>query len=127
LLLCQKICFEPSDNIVTSFISDSPGSYLFSISSDTYPQIEIQFTGKHSKRANELVDVEEFIGCKSLRAKGKRLTTFEVGSISFTEPLVKENSSEIIDVIEGDDSDAPDITENDSSSDNMDDQTPTLF
>ncbi|MFA6335152.1 MAG: DNA gyrase/topoisomerase IV subunit A [Bacteroidales bacterium] len=93
----KRFCFEPNDNIVTTFISDSPGSFLHNISTDKFPQVEIQFTGKHSKRAAEYIDVEEFIASKSFRAKGKRLTTFEVGEINFVEPLVKENIAEILD------------------------------
>lgn len=93
----KRFCFEPSDNVVTLFISEAPGSYLHSISSDLYPQVEITFGGKHSKRGNEKIDVEEFIACKSLRAKGKRLTSFEVNEIRFIEPLAKESNGVIVD------------------------------
>ena len=93
----KRFCFEPNDNIVTLFISDAPGSYLHSISTDKYPQLEIKFAGKHTKRTSEIVDVEEFIASKSFRAKGKRLTTFEVGEINFIQPLQKESISEILD------------------------------
>ena len=93
----KRFCFEPSDNVVTLFISEAPGSYLHSISSDLYPQVEITFGGKHSKRGNEKIDVEEFIACKSLRAKGKRLTSFEVSEIRFIEPLAKESNGVIVD------------------------------
>ncbi|MFA5850331.1 MAG: DNA gyrase/topoisomerase IV subunit A [Bacteroidales bacterium] len=95
----KRFSFEPNDNIVTSFISDSPGSYLHSISTDIYPQVEIRFAGKHSKRPSERIDVEEFIASKSFRAKGKRVTTFEVGEICFVEPLIKEEiNAEILDI-----------------------------
>jgi len=86
----KRFAFEPNDNIVTSFISDSPGSYLHELTTDKYPQLEIKFDGKHSKRASEIIDVSEFIAGKSYRAKGKRLTTFEIGTIKFIEPLEKE-------------------------------------
>jgi topoisomerase-4 subunit A len=33
-----------------------------------------------------MVDVDEFIGIKSHRAKGKRITTYEVASLTFIEP-----------------------------------------
>lgn len=92
----KRFCFEPNDNTVQLFISDSPGSYLVQISEDKFPRIEVSFTGKHSKRTPEQIDAEEFIGCKSFRAKGKRITTFEVGSIKFIEPLEKESNIEIV-------------------------------
>ncbi len=117
----KRFCFEPNDNIVTCFISDSSGSYLHSISTDKYPQTEIIFAGKHSKRASEIVDVEEFIANKSFRAKGKRLTTFEVGEIRFIEPLIKEeNNTEIVDS----NGDEVENLEFDSPSEDI---TPTLF
>lgn len=120
----KRFCFEPNDNIVTNFISDSQGSYLHSISSDIYPQIEIRFTGKNAKRTPEYIDVDEFIGVKSFRAKGKKLTTFEVGSVSFIEPLVKEKKEEVLDS-NGDEPENNDII---NSSDNgAADISPTLF
>jgi len=129
----KRFCFEPSENVVTMFINDAPGSYLHSITTDLYPQIEITFGGKHSKRTNEIVDVEEFIGCKSLRAKGKRLTTFEIGEIHFIEPLIKESSTDIIDV-NGDDAGLSENPEDENlqgsandASDDYSEDLPTLF
>ena len=117
----KRFSFEPNDNIVTSFISDSPGSYLHSISTDKYPQVEIRFAGKHSKRPPERIDVEEFIASKSFRAKGKRVTAFEVGEISFVEPLVKEeNNTEILDT----NGDGPEITPAEPETPEI---SPTLF
>ncbi|GAB1472918.1 DNA gyrase/topoisomerase IV subunit A [Bacteroidota bacterium] len=125
----KRFSFEPNDNTVQLFISESQGSYLHSVSTDKYPQVEIIFAGKHQKRAPEKIDVEEFISCKSFRAKGKRVTTFEVGSISFVDPLEKEG---VADIIENgiDESDfielLPDEPFNkDDGENNM--TTPTLF
>jgi topoisomerase-4 subunit A len=60
------------------------------LSEDLHPQALITFGGKHAKRENEAIDVEEFIGKKGFRAKGKRATAFEVESVKFIEPLQKE-------------------------------------
>ncbi|MCL2097142.1 MAG: DNA gyrase/topoisomerase IV subunit A [Bacteroidales bacterium] len=94
----KRFTFEPSDNTPQLFISDTAGSYLLQITSDHFPQLEITFKGKHAKREPEYVDVEEFIGVKSFRAKGKRVTTYDVKTISFIEPLEKEVSEEITDL-----------------------------
>lgn len=94
----KRFSFEPSDNSVQLFISEAPGSYLVEICEDKYPQLEINFGGKHSKRPQEYIDVEEFIGKKSFRAKGKRITTYEVDTILFTTPLDKDGSSEEVEV-----------------------------
>lgn len=112
----KRFPFEPNDNIVLPFISEAPGSYLLDISSDKYPQIEITFGGKHAKRAKEIIDVETFIAGKSIRAKGKRVTNFEVESVKFIEPLQKE-----IDEI-----DEP-ITGADEQQAPVPDDSPTLF
>ena len=61
------------------------------LSEDLHPQALITFGGKHAKRENEAIDVEEFIGKKGFRAKGKRATAFEVESVKFIEPLQKED------------------------------------
>jgi len=87
----KRFTFEASDNKVQSFISESEGSFLHGFSSDQYPQVSIIFAGKHQKRDMETIDAQEFIASKSYRAKGKRVTTFEVGHISFVEPLIKES------------------------------------
>lgn len=94
----KRFSFEPSDNSVQLFISEAPGSYLVEICEDKYPQLEINFGGKHSKRPQEYIDVEEFIGKKSFRAKGKRITTYEVDSILFTTPLDKDGTSEEVEI-----------------------------
>ncbi|MFW5850739.1 MAG: DNA gyrase/topoisomerase IV subunit A [Bacteroidota bacterium] len=72
------------------FIGDHADSKLIGISDDAYPQIEIQFGGKHADRENEVIDVEDFIAVKGVKARGKRITTYTVKKISFIEPLEKE-------------------------------------
>lgn len=83
----KRFSFEPSDNIVSLFISDAAGSRFIAISEDAYPQVLVQFGGKHEKRKEESIDVVQFIGKKGYKAKGKRATTYEVASIQFIEPL----------------------------------------
>ncbi|MDO4736806.1 MAG: DNA gyrase/topoisomerase IV subunit A, partial [Bacteroidia bacterium] len=87
----KRFSFEQCDNVPTPFISDIPGSKFIDLSTDEYPQVQLKFTGKHAKREDEIINVEEFIGKKSYKAKGKRATTYEVGEISFIEPLYKES------------------------------------
>ncbi|MBR5183881.1 MAG: DNA gyrase/topoisomerase IV subunit A [Bacteroidales bacterium] len=87
----KRFAFEPSDNVPQLFISEAPGSRFVELSDDLHPQALITFGGKHAKREDELIDVEEFIGKKGFRAKGKRATAFEVESVKFIEPLQKED------------------------------------
>ncbi len=87
----KRFAFEPSEKI-QSFIAEEEGSKLVAINDDDFPCIQITFKGKHAKRDPENVDVSEFIGVKGYKAKGKRLSTFEVKSVTFVEPLQKEIS-----------------------------------
>jgi topoisomerase IV subunit A len=74
------------------FINEDPESKLISITEVEYPRFEIKFGGKHKSRDNEIIEVAEFIGVKSYKAKGKRLTSFMVDNIHEIEPVVKTES-----------------------------------
>lgn len=81
-------------NKKTSFIDDHPDSKLIAVSGRKFPRFEIKFGGKHSGRPNEIIDAADFIAVKSCKARGKRLTTFTVETISEIEPLVQEEENE---------------------------------
>ncbi|NQU51725.1 MAG: DNA gyrase/topoisomerase IV subunit A, partial [Bacteroidetes bacterium] len=55
-----------------------------------YPRLELEFGGKNSERENEIIEISEFIGVKSWKAKGKRLSNYEVDNIKEVEPIVKD-------------------------------------
>ncbi len=74
------------------FINEHPESKLVSITEVEYPRFEIHFGGKHKNRGNEIIVVAEFIGVKSYKAKGKRLTSFVVDNIQEIEPVVKKET-----------------------------------
>ncbi len=48
--------------------------------------LKVTFKGAHAMRPAEEIPVEDFVGVKSYRAKGKRITTYEVDTLSFIEP-----------------------------------------
>jgi topoisomerase IV subunit A len=74
------------------FINDDPDSKLISVTEVEYPRFEIHFGGKHKGRENEIIEVAEFIGIKSHKARGKRLTSFMVDNIQEIEPVVKKEA-----------------------------------
>jgi topoisomerase IV subunit A len=74
------------------FINDDPGSKLISLTEVEYPRFEIHFGGKHKGRGNEIIEVSEFIGVKSYKAKGKRMTSYMVDNIQEIEPIVKKET-----------------------------------
>lgn len=88
----KRFSFTPSDNSPVRFISETKGSYLVGISGDRWPQVRLTFGGKYAGREAELIDAEEFIGKKGLTAKGKKCHAYELASVEFAEPLVKEET-----------------------------------
>ena len=72
---------------VTSFIGESEGSYLVCLSGEKRPRFEIVFGGRYENRPAEVIVADEFIAEKSYKARGKRLTTYEVKEIREIEPL----------------------------------------
>jgi topoisomerase-4 subunit A len=74
------------------FINEHPESKLISMTEVEYPRFEIQFGGKHKNRDSEIIEVADFIGVKSYKAKGKRLTSYMVDNIHEIEPVVKREA-----------------------------------
>ena len=85
----KRCTFEMTDR-PQNFIDDNPKSKLILLSVEYFPQFKVDFGGKHKGRPAEIIDVEQFIGVKSFRAKGRRLTTYEVKGVIEIEPLQKE-------------------------------------
>jgi len=71
------------------FIGDNPKSYLVKLTKVDYPRLEIKFGGDDKMREKMIVEVAEFIGVKSFKARGKRLTTYQVSRIKELEPIHK--------------------------------------
>ncbi len=90
----KRFRFEDSAKL-NSIIGDTEGSRLVCLSSERHPRFEIVFGGRYENRPAEVVVADEFIAEKSYKARGKRLTTFEVKAIREIEPLVKEEELEI--------------------------------
>lgn len=70
-----------------SFLGDNPDSRLFLLTDVVYPRVKIIFGGNDDFREPLEVDVEEFIGVKSYKAKGKRISNYEVKMVEELEPV----------------------------------------
>lgn len=91
----KRFCFEPtSAGIPVLFIPEEQGTRFIALSDDEFPCVKITFKGKNKDRDPESFDIEEFIEPRSVRAKGKRLSNFDVAAAQFVEPLVKEKPVE---------------------------------
>lgn len=82
----KRFSFEPSAK-KQSFIGENPKSELIILSEAPGARFEVKFGGDDSFRAPLEVLSPDFVAVKSLRAKGKRLATFAIESISELEPL----------------------------------------
>ena len=86
----KRFEIEETMNRLIGFIGENKENKLVSVTWVRYPRLEIEFGGKNSSRENEIIEVAEFIGIKSWKAKGKRLSNYQVENIRELEPVVKD-------------------------------------
>ena len=70
-----------------SYLGENPKSELILLTDTAYPRFELKFGDKDSFREPLVIDGESFIGTKSYKARGKRLTTFTFGELTELNPL----------------------------------------
>lgn len=81
----KRFQLEASQKI-QNFIGDHTESKLLLMTDVDYPRFEVVFGGNDAFREALMIDAEIFIGVKSYKARGKRLTTFDVETINELEP-----------------------------------------
>ncbi len=86
----KRFAIEVNGGKPCSFIGEHPENKLISITWVTFPRLEIEFGGDKNNRENEIIEVAEFIGVKSFKAKGKRLSSYEVSNIKELEPVIRD-------------------------------------
>ena len=64
------------------------------LSDQLFPNYEIRFGGKNADREPEAVAAAEFIGLKSFKARGKRLSKYEIKKVLESDPT--EATDELI-------------------------------
>ena len=67
-------------------IGDNLKSELLLLTDERYPRFEVKFGGADSFREPMIIDAEEYIGVKSFKAKGKRVSNWAIESITAIEP-----------------------------------------
>lgn len=100
-----------SSNKAQLFISEAPKSKLILVSDEDHARIETTYGGTDKWRNKEEIDAFDFIGEKGIKAKGKRLTTFEVQKIVELEPLIPSQRDALSDDENDTDADADTETE----------------
>lgn len=82
----KRFKFEPSARR-QRFLGDNPASALVALSDAPGARFEITFGGGDAFREPLEVTAADFVAVKSFKAKGKRLTTFNVGSVTELDPV----------------------------------------
>ena len=82
----KRFTFEASTRKL-NYLGENKNNQLILLTGVVYPRLKVVFGGADSFREPIEIDVEEFIGVKSYKAKGKRITTFQTESIVELEPL----------------------------------------
>ena len=90
----KRFYFEPS-NRKQNYLGENKNNRLLLLTDEAYPRLEVVFGGHDSFREPLIIDVEEFALLKGFKAKGKRLTTFEIDTINELEPTRKPQPEQV--------------------------------
>nr|MBP7180974.1 DNA gyrase/topoisomerase IV subunit A [Dysgonamonadaceae bacterium] len=107
----KRFTFEPTEKTL-NFIGENPESKLFLLTDTVYPRILATFGGHDYFREPLEIDAEEFIGVKSYKAKGKRISNFRVEKVEeleptrFPEPTPTEETSTNVEIEEDENNEA---------------------
>jgi topoisomerase-4 subunit A len=84
-----------NENKEEIFISENEKSQLEIVSTDWRPVAEVIFAKvKGVQKENQMVDFEQFIAVKGIKALGNQLTTDKIKQINLLEPLPYEEPEE---------------------------------
>ncbi|MBE6293541.1 MAG: DNA gyrase/topoisomerase IV subunit A [Bacteroidales bacterium] len=97
-------------------LGDNKENKLIWFSDTPYPRLQVMFGGNDSFREPLVIELDEFIAVKSYKAKGKRLTTFEIDEILELEPtrvpVVPEPVEDEKESVEDDEIEQPTLFDN---------------
>ncbi len=88
----KRFCMEATKRH-QNFLGENPQSRLVLLTDTVYPRIRVTFKpvegrdGNSTQRPPMEIDMEQFVGVKGFKAKGKRICTWEVEDIEELEPL----------------------------------------
>jgi topoisomerase-4 subunit A len=79
----KRFMAETTDKLLSFVDEENPKSRSLCISDEPRPALEVIYGGVHSTKPSDLIDAVEFIGVKGYKAKGKRISTFEIDRVRF--------------------------------------------
>lgn len=103
----KRFTFEPTSKL-QRYLGDNAKSTLILLSDEPGARFEVKFGGADAFREPLIIDAIEFIGVKSFKAKGKRITTYAIDSVTELEPREINVDDEDPEYGEGETTDTPD-------------------
>ncbi len=103
--------FQPEESEKPQrFIGEHPESKMLAYSLDYLPVLKVEFDEKANNKAIDDLSIEpdEFIGVKSVKARGKRLSKNSIKRVSFMEPRPYEPQDEEPEKTEQEEKESPD-------------------
>ena len=100
----KRFQLEPTEKML-SFLEDENMMEFVTLTDRSGATLVVTYKGAQASRPADEVDVDSFVGVKSHRAKGKRITTYDVASLSFIEPELPEVDESVEDGSEVEDTD----------------------
>lgn len=100
----KRFQLEPTEKML-SFLEDENMMEFVTLTDRSGATLVVTYKGAQASRPADEVDVDSFVGVKSHRAKGKRITTYDVASLSFIEPELPEVDESVEDGSEVEDAD----------------------
>lgn len=101
-----------------NYLGENKHSKLILLSEQVFPRIQVVFGGHDDFREPLIVEASDFVGVKSYKAKGKRITTYTVGNIE---------ELELTRMPEPEDTTEPEAGDDEATNDNGDNGQMNLF
>lgn len=76
-------------------LGENRESRLIRLTDEKYPRFKVVFGGNDAFREPLVVEAADFIGVKSYKARGKRLTTYALSEVTELEPLRRDEEEEL--------------------------------
>lgn len=92
-LYLKRFTLDDSNRKQT-MLGGNPDSALLLLSCEKHPRFEVTFGGSDAFRPALTIDAEEFIGVKSVKAKGKRISNYDIDHVTEIEPRHDETDYE---------------------------------
>jgi topoisomerase IV subunit A len=90
----KRFLIEETDK-KTMFITEDEGSFLELVTTAPTPIIKIQFDKRSKDKEDEVINLEEFIAVKGLKAIGNKLTSDKIKAIDLISTGERKNPDEI--------------------------------